>query len=119
LASFDWAGMFHFVWSDGYNGQFKFAKAWYFGAQYPSLTISNNLPNGCEMVWNFFATCHAKREVDGTRALRKKCKKSKSNLKGKSYKMQRRFLASCSQRQINTMLPMQMHGDESTNSSRM
>jgi hypothetical protein len=63
---------FHFVWSDGYSGQFKSARAWYFMARYPSLIVSNNLPNGCEMVWNFFATCHGKGGVDGARVLLKR-----------------------------------------------
>jgi hypothetical protein len=31
-----------------------------------------DLPNGCEMVWIFFATSHGKGEVDGARALLKR-----------------------------------------------
>jgi hypothetical protein len=63
---------FHLVWSDGCSKQFKFARAWYFVSQYPSLTISNNLSFGCEMIWNFFATGHGKGEVDGVGALLKR-----------------------------------------------
>lgn len=62
----------HIVWSDGCSGQFKSARAWNFVTKYPSLTKASNLPLGCEMVWNFFATGHGKGEVDGAGALLKR-----------------------------------------------
>jgi hypothetical protein len=75
---------FHFVWSNGCNGQFKPIKALYFVFRYPSLTISNDLLIGCEMIWNFFATSHGKGEVDGARTLlRKEVKKEHIKLQGK------------------------------------
>jgi hypothetical protein len=52
--------------------QFKFARAWYFVIRYPSLIISDDLPNGCEMVWNSFITGHGKGEVGGLGALLKR-----------------------------------------------
>jgi hypothetical protein len=44
----------HIVWSDGCSGQFKSSRAWYFVARYPSHTTFASLPNGCQMMWNFF-----------------------------------------------------------------
>jgi hypothetical protein len=63
---------FHFVWSHGCSGQFKFAKTWYFGFQYPSLKIFDDLPIGCEIIWNFFAIGYGKGEVDGAKTLLKR-----------------------------------------------
>ncbi len=38
----------------------------------PYFTPYYSLSNGCEMVWNFFATCHGYGEVDGVGALLKR-----------------------------------------------
>jgi hypothetical protein len=63
----------HIVWSDGCSGQFKSARAWYFISRYPSLTITDGiLPEGCQMLWNYFASGHGKGEVDGAGALCKR-----------------------------------------------
>ena len=63
----------HIVWSDGCSGQFKSARAWYFITRYPGLTITDGvLPEGCQMLWNYFASGHGKGEVDGAGALCKK-----------------------------------------------
>ncbi len=37
----------HVVWNDGYFGQFKSAKAWYFVCRYPMLIIGLDLTRGC------------------------------------------------------------------------
>ncbi len=37
----------HVVWSDGYFGQFKSAKAWYFVCRYPMLIIGPDLIRSC------------------------------------------------------------------------
>jgi hypothetical protein len=52
--------------------QFKFARAWYFVIWYLSLIISYDLPNSCEIIWNFFITGHGKGEVGGLGALLKR-----------------------------------------------
>lgn len=63
----------HTVWSDGCSGQFKSARAWYFISRYPSLTVTDGvLPEGCQMLWNYFASGHGKGEVDGAGALCKR-----------------------------------------------
>jgi hypothetical protein len=62
---------YHFVWSNKHSGQFKSTRIWLFVSQYLSLTTSNDFPNGCEMIWNFFAMGHVKGEVDGAGALLK------------------------------------------------
>jgi len=62
----------HVVWSDGCSGQFKSACAWYFVNKFPNLTMSEQLPEGCQMCWNYFAFGHGKREVDGPGALLKR-----------------------------------------------
>jgi hypothetical protein len=59
----------HIVWSDRCSRQFKSSRAWYFVSRYPSHTTLASLPNGCQMMWNFFATRHGKGEVDGAGAL--------------------------------------------------
>lgn len=48
--------MDHLVWNDGYTNRLKSSKAFYFVAHCPSLTKCKVLPNGCQLVWNFF--CH-------------------------------------------------------------
>jgi hypothetical protein len=64
---------FHFVWSDGCNGQFKSIRTWYFVFRYLSLTNFDDLLIGCEMInWNCFATNRGKCEVDGIGALLKR-----------------------------------------------
>lgn len=62
----------HIVWSDGCSGQFKSARAWYFVSRFPSLTVDSNLPEGCQMCWNYFASGHGKGEVDGAGVLLKR-----------------------------------------------
>ena len=59
----------HIVWSDGCSGQFKSARAWYFISHYPNLTSSATMREGCQIVWNYFASGHGKGEVDGAGAL--------------------------------------------------
>jgi hypothetical protein len=61
------------VWLDGCSRQFKSARAWYFVSyKYPSVTIlSQGNMEGCQMIWNFFATGHGKGEVDGVGVLLK------------------------------------------------
>jgi len=44
----------HFVWSNGYVGQFKSHKPWYFVGHYP------NLIGGCVMIWSLFGMGHGK-----------------------------------------------------------
>jgi hypothetical protein len=41
-------------------------------ARYPSLTCFAGLPHGCDLTWNFFASGHAKGEVDGAGVLCKR-----------------------------------------------
>jgi hypothetical protein len=36
------------------------------------MTISEQLPSGCQIVWNYFATRHGRGEVDGASVLLKK-----------------------------------------------
>jgi hypothetical protein len=36
------------------------------------MTICEQLPSGCKMVWNYFATNHGKGEIDGVGALLKR-----------------------------------------------
>ena len=63
----------HIVWSDGCSGQFKSARAWYFITRYHGLTITDGvLPEGCQMLWYYFASGHGKGEVDGAGALCKR-----------------------------------------------
>jgi hypothetical protein len=63
--------MDHLVWSDGCASQFKSSKASYFVVSYPFLTECGVLFNGCQLVWNVFATRHGKGEVDEEGALLK------------------------------------------------
>ncbi len=53
----------HFVWSNGYEGQFKSHKPWYFVGCYP------NLIGGCVMIWSSFGIGHGKGAHDGARAI--------------------------------------------------
>jgi len=62
----------HVVLSDGCSGQFKFARCWYFMPRYHNLTSCNELPHGCQLNWNYFATGHGKGEVDGVGVLLKR-----------------------------------------------
>jgi hypothetical protein len=62
----------HIVWFDGCSGQFKSARAWYFISSYPNLTSSATMREGCQMIWNYFASGHGKGEVDGVGALMKR-----------------------------------------------
>jgi hypothetical protein len=57
------------------------------------------------MLWNFFATCHGKGEVDGARALFKREAK-KEQLKSKGQKIQNviKVVAFWKLNQTNTML---------------
>jgi hypothetical protein len=48
------------VWSDGCFAQFKYAKAWYFVAPYPWLTICDQRLKGVQMCWNYFTSTHGK-----------------------------------------------------------
>jgi hypothetical protein len=41
--------------------------------QYPSLIVFDNLPNGCEMVWNFFATSHGEGVTCIRRSSKERC----------------------------------------------
>jgi hypothetical protein len=50
------------------------------------LIVSDNLPNGCEMVWNFFAIGHGKGEVDGARVLLKR-EVQKEKIKSQGLKL--------------------------------
>ena len=60
----------HVVWSDGCSTQFKEAECWYHIApQYHNYTASIELPNGCQMIWDYFSSRHGKGEVDGVGAL--------------------------------------------------
>jgi hypothetical protein len=59
----------HIVCNDGCYGQFKSAKAWYFLGRYHNFTISLQLPIGCQVLWNYFASGHGKWKVDGVGAL--------------------------------------------------
>ncbi len=56
----------HIVWSDGCSSQFKSSRAWFFVAQYPSLTSCVALPSSCSLTWNYFASGDGKGEVDGS-----------------------------------------------------
>jgi hypothetical protein len=60
------------MWTNGYLGQFKSMRAWYFVSRCLYLTTSTHNINGCSLIWNFFATRHGKGEVDGVGALLKK-----------------------------------------------
>ena len=62
----------HIVWSDGFSGQFKSARAWYFISRYPNLTTTDMVRDGCQMSWNYFASGHGKGKVDGAGALLKR-----------------------------------------------
>lgn len=77
----------HVVWSDGCSGQFKSARAWYFISRYPNLTSSPELSDGCQMLWNYFATGHGKGEVDGAGALFKR-ELRKEQIKPNGQKLQ-------------------------------
>ena len=48
----------HIIWSKG--RQFKSAKAWYFISRYLNLTSFAIMREGCQMVWNYFASGHGK-----------------------------------------------------------
>jgi hypothetical protein len=62
----------HIVWSDDCSAQFKAAKCWYHLGRYHSYIVCPQLPNGCEISWNYFAPGHGKGEVDGVGALLKR-----------------------------------------------
>ncbi len=62
----------HVVWNDACNGQFKYARCWYFMPKYHDVTICEQLPFGCQIVWNYFAISLGKGEVDGARMLLQK-----------------------------------------------
>jgi hypothetical protein len=62
----------HVVWSDECAGQFKSARSWLFLGRYHNLTMCDQCPTGCQVVWNYFATGHGKGEVDGVVALMKR-----------------------------------------------
>ncbi len=55
----------------GCSAQFKCARAWYFVAHYPWLTICDQRLEGVQMCSNYFASNHGKGEVDGAGALLK------------------------------------------------
>ncbi len=73
----------HLVWSDGCSTQFKCARAWYFVACYPWLTICDQRPEGVQMCWNYFASSHGKGKVDGAGALLK-CEIRKEHIKAQA-----------------------------------
>ncbi len=75
------------MWTDGYLGQFKNVRAWYFLSRYFHLTTSIGNTSGCSLIWNFFATGHGKGEVDGAGALLKK-EIFKKHIKLKGNKIQ-------------------------------
>jgi hypothetical protein len=60
------------VWSDGCAGQFKSATSWLFLGQYQDMTVCQQCPVGCQIVWSYFATRHGKGEVDGAGTLLKR-----------------------------------------------
>jgi hypothetical protein len=60
------------VWSDGFVGQFKSARAWYVSGRYHNHIINEQLLTNCQMLWNYFATRHGKGGVDGASALLKR-----------------------------------------------
>ncbi len=60
------------MWTDGYLGEFKNTRAWYFVSRYLYLTTSNSNPIGCSLIRNFFAIGHGKGEVDGVGTLLKR-----------------------------------------------
>ncbi len=64
----------------------------YFTPYHP-LSI-DNLSNGFEMVWNFFATCHGYGEVDGGWSFIEKRSAKRENQTLGAYKMHRTLLAS-------------------------
>ncbi|KAG0631145.1 hypothetical protein M758_1G230800 [Ceratodon purpureus] len=76
----------HIVWSDGCASQFKGAKAFFFVAKYPSLTVSDNLPTGCKLDWNYWGTGHGKGPHDGAGACVKRALR-KEQLKEDSVKL--------------------------------
>ncbi len=75
------------VWSDGCFAQFKCARAWYFVARYPRLTVCEERLEGVNMCWNYFASGHGKGEVDNACALLK-CKIRKEQMKSQAHKLQ-------------------------------
>ncbi len=77
----------HVVWNDGCASQFKSAKAWYFLKRYHKLTVSEQLPFGCQIIWSYFTTEHGKGKVDGASALLKR-ELHKEQLKPQGLKIQ-------------------------------
>jgi hypothetical protein len=62
----------HIFWSDGYSGQFKSARAWYFISWYPSLISTAGFRDSCQLSWNYFGSGQGKGEVDGAGVLLKR-----------------------------------------------
>lgn len=77
----------HVVWSDGCSAQFKSATCWYHLGRYHNYTASPQLPGGCQLAWNYFATGHGKGEVDGAGALLKR-ELRKEQMKPNAMKIQ-------------------------------
>jgi hypothetical protein len=73
----------HLVWSDGCSAQFECAKAWYFVAHYPQLTICDQRLEGVQMCWNYFAFGHGKGKVNEASALLK-CEICKEQIKAQT-----------------------------------
>jgi hypothetical protein len=55
----------HWIWSDGYSGQFKSHIPWFFVARYPEVI------GGCNCTWSFFGSGRGKGPHDGTGAILK------------------------------------------------